>query len=264
VRFSVLGQLEIRRGATVQHLHRVKPKVVLALLLANANQLVSRSMLVDELWGRQPPASAAANLYTYVWAIRNTLAVDGSSHRLSCTTTGYRLAIGAGELDALAHQQLTNQGRDQLRRGDVAEGAESIRRAVTLWRGQPLAELPTTPAIDRWIDSLQEQHRSAVRDWTDARLRLGLDDELVGGLRASVDADPLCERVRAQLVIALYRAGRVGEALNAFADARHTLAEELGLEPGPLLAGIQRAILDRDPALSNGDPSPWLSPAFGR
>jgi DNA-binding SARP family transcriptional activator len=259
--FRVLGQLEVRCGAELQRISRTKPKIVLALMLANTNALVSSERLAHELWGPRPPRSAPANLHTYVWTIRHLLTADDSGVEIIHQGVGYLLSVDEDRVDALRHRRLTDLGRDQLRKGDAAACHDYMSRAAALWRGRPLADLPTTPGIEHWIDCLEEQRRSAMRDWTDARLRLGLDDELVVGLREAVAAEPLCERQHAQLVTALYRAGRIGEAIDAYADARHTLAEELGLEPGPALQAIHLAMLRRDPALASGDLGDWLATA---
>jgi DNA-binding SARP family transcriptional activator len=259
--FRVLGQFEVSSGVEPRPISRTKPKIVLALMLASTNELVPRERLAHELWGPRPPRSAPANLHTYVWTIRNLLAADDSGVELVHRGIGYVLSVDDDRVDALRHRRLTDLGRAELRKGNPAGCDDYMSRADALWRGRPLADLPTTPGIEHWIDCLEEQRRSAVRDWTDARLRLGLDDELVAGLREAVAAEPLCERQHAQLIIALYRAGRIGEALSAYADARHLLAEELGLEPGPVLQAIHVAMLRRDPAFVSGDLGDWLATA---
>ncbi|MBO0867698.1 MAG: AfsR/SARP family transcriptional regulator [Micromonosporaceae bacterium] len=257
--FAVLGRFQVCSRDVADRLRRTKPKVAFALLLANANRPVSTGRFMTQLWGDRPPRSAVANLYTYVCAIRRILPVDGTEQRLICDAAGYTLAVADGELDALRHWELATRARAELRRGDPMRSAGLFAQAVRLWRGRPLADLPANGELEQWVEYLEEQHRAVLRDWTDARLQLGLADELVGELRGAVAADPLCERVHAQLMLALYRAGRVAEALDAFATARQMLVDELGLDPGPSLRRIQAAMLRHDPSLVGSDPGAWLA-----
>lgn len=259
--FNVLGQLQIRSRSASYVLRRTKPKAVLALLLANANRPVSVGRLIHELWGDEPPRSATANTYTYICAIRHLVVADGCEAKLSSGSSGYTLNIDDDELDAQRQQRLADNGRAALRRGDTWRGVELLGRAVRIWRGRPLTGLTPTPALEQWIGCLEEQHRSLLRDWTDARLQLGQSDELVGELRGAVADDPLCERIHGQLILALYRAGRVGEALEAYRAARTLLADELGLDPGPSLIRMHSAILRRDISLVTDDPHAWLTHA---
>jgi DNA-binding SARP family transcriptional activator len=259
MQFLVLGELQVRVGGVPQRLRRTKPKVVLGVLLANANQPVSAERIIEELWAAAPPSSATANLYTYVCAVRQLVGADGRHRRLTCGPAGYTLRVEDGELDAASQLRLAADGRGAVRGGNVAAGERLLGQAVRLWRGRPLSDLPPTPELERWAGCLEEQHRALARDWTDARLLLGRGDELVWELRAALAADPVCERLHGQLMLALYRAGRVGEALAAFGEASRVLAEELGLDPGRALTGMRDAMLRRDPSLTPAALTDWLA-----
>jgi DNA-binding SARP family transcriptional activator len=263
VDFYVLGRLQMRSGGSAYTLRRTKPKIVLAVLLAHLDQPVSTDRIMRELWGERPPQSAAANLYTYVCSIRGLLTAGRSKAKILTGAAGYVLNVEDDCLDALRYRRLAADGRAALRDGDLRSGVALLGQAARLWRGRPLADLPSTPEVEQWVEILEEQHRSLLRDWTDARLRLGQNEELVGELRAGVAADPMCERLYVQLMLALYRSGRVAEALEAYRDVRRLLAAELGLEPGPELTSVQGAILRRDPSLATGDLSVWLTGCHG-
>jgi DNA-binding SARP family transcriptional activator len=260
VEFWVLGQFQIRSGDLIHQLRRTKPKVVLALLLAHANRMISFDHIILELWGDCPPRSANANVYTYVSSIRRLLTAPDCATELTSCAVGYSLTIDDSDLDASRHGQLAGLAREASHRGEVDRSVELSGQAVALWRGHPLGDLPATPEMESWRRQLQEQHGALLRDWTDARLRQGQSNELVGELQTAIADDPLCERQQAQLMLALYRGGRPAEALDVYCHARRTLADELGLDPGPSLSRIHRAVLCHDPQLDATDIGRWLSP----
>jgi DNA-binding SARP family transcriptional activator len=253
----------MRTGTVVHRLVRTKPRTLLALLLANADRPVSTDHLVHELWGTVPPRSATANLYTYAGAIRRLLTTDGAGTALVSNSGGYCLRLGGSQLDATRYERLAEDGRTAVRDGEVRRGAELITQAVRLWRGRPLSDIPSTPELDQWADGLQERHRVLLHDWADARLLLGQGEELVWELRAALATDPFSERAYVQLMLALYRAGRVAQALTVYLDARHTLAHELGIDPGQALTEIHAAMLRRDPALLGEQAYRWLMVPVG-
>jgi len=225
---------------------------VLALLLLHANEVVSTDRLIDDLWGDSPPESAANMLQGYVSHLRKTL--EPGSHRgedevLVSRPPGYVLKIQPDQVDAERFERLTGEGRQALNDGDAAAAADRLRAALALWRGGALDDLAYEEFARADIDRLDELRLQTLEDRIDADLALGRHDRLVGELRELVDRHPLRERLRAQLMAAFYRCGRQAEALEVYRDGRRTLRDQLGIEPGPALRELERAILRQDPAL---------------
>lgn len=204
-------------------------------------------------------------LQGYVSHLRKTLEpgrLRGENELLVSRPPGYALQIGPEQLDSARFERLTGEGRDLLDHGDPAAAAERLRTALGLWRGPALADLAYEPFARADVDRLEELRLAAVEDRLDAELQLGRHDAVVGELRELVDLQPLRERLRAQLMAALYRCGRQAEALAVYRDARRALHDDLGIEPGPALRGLEQAILRQDPAL--GAPAPPPVPIAGR
>ena len=224
----------------------VKQRSVLAILLLHAGEVVSADRLVDQLWGDSPPDDAATALQQHVSRLRKLL----EPHTVLVTRSpGYALDAADGQVDLGRFEQLREEGRRLLDQDRPAEAADALRRALTLWRGRPLADLENERFATEAIARLDEAWIEAVELRVEADLALGRESALVAELRTLVRRHPLRERLRAQLMLSLYRAGRQAEALEAYSDARRKLAEELGLEPGPELRRLQQAILDQDPSL---------------
>ena len=238
--FSLLGPLTATVDGTSIELGGQKRRALLAALLLRADQVVPRDHLVDALWGEDPPDTARNTLQVYVSQVRKLLP-DGL---LETTADGYRLAIDPGAVDVFEFERLTQSGRSALTIGDAAGAAETLRRALDLWRGTP-TDLPQLEAL-----RLEELRLTAQEDRIDAELALGRHVQLVGELELLVAEQPLRERARAQLMLALYRSGRQADALAVYQRARRTLVEELGIEPGESLRKLERAILEQDPALN--------------
>ena len=238
--FSLLGPLTATVDGTSIELGGQKRRALLAALLMRADQVVTRDHLVDALWGEDPPDTARNTLQVYVSQVRKLLP-DGL---LETTADGYRLAIDPGAVDVFEFERLTQSGRSALTIGDAAGAAETLRRALDLWRGTP-TDLPQLEAL-----RLEELRLTAQEDRIDAELALGRHVQLVGELERLVAEQPLRERARAQLMLALYRSGRQADALAVYQRARRTLVEELGIEPGESLRKLERAILEQDPALN--------------
>src|SRR5439155_12364682 len=163
---------------------------------------------------------------------------------------GYRLVIEPHSVDLFEFIRLSEEGRTTLAAGDAAAGADSLRAALALWRGPPLADLPWEPFAQAEIVRLDELRLAALEDRIDADLALGRHGQLIGELEGLVAEHPLRERLRGQLMLALYRAGRQADALAVYQRARRTLVDELGLEPSEALRKLERAILDHDPSLN--------------
>jgi DNA-binding SARP family transcriptional activator/ABC-type branched-subunit amino acid transport system substrate-binding protein len=248
--FLVLGPLEVYDGERLLRLGGTRQRSVLAILLLHAGQTVSSDRLIDELWGEQPPADAQTALQQHVSRLRRAL----EPHAVLVTRApGYALEIASEQLDLERFRRLVDQGRGE-RDGAPEAASQTLRRALELWRGQPLADLANEPFAADATRALDEERLAALEARIDADLASGRHAKLVGELTALVRAYPLREGLRAQLMLALYRSGRQSEALDAYSDARQTLRSELGLDPGPELQELQQAILIQDERLRPPEP----------
>jgi peptide/nickel transport system substrate-binding protein len=252
--FRVLGPLEVRDGAGELPLGRGKQRALLAVLLIHAGDAVPADRLIDVLWGESPPASALNSVHIYVSQLRRVLGPG----RLVTRRGGYALELMPGELDAERFDQLLADGRSRLRDGDPERAAAKLREALALWRGPPLADFTYEPFAQPEIARLEELRLEAFEERVESDLRLGRHRELVSELQAAVRAHPLRERLRGQLMLALYRCGRQAEALDTYHEARRILGEELGLAPGPTLQQLERAVLRQDPQLAAAEPIPAM------
>jgi predicted ATPase/DNA-binding SARP family transcriptional activator len=244
--FAILGPLEVRRDECVVALGGEKPRTLLAVLLLHANEPVSAERLALVLWGQDAPSGAVRTVQVYVSRLRRAL---GDRDLLATTPAGYRLLVGPRELDAARFGELSRRGADALVAGDYDRAAATLREALDLWRGSPLAELALDVSLQQEVRQLEEQRLVALESRIEAELRLGRHAELIGELRALVAAHPLEERLHALLMEALYGAGRQADALDAYRRARETLVERVGIEPSPALRRLHAAILSQDPAL---------------
>ena len=247
--FRLLGPLEVVDRERTLALGAVKPRSLLAVLLLHANEVVSAERLIAALWGDAPPASAAKSVQIYVSRLRKALGVG----RLTTRSPGYVMHVDPSEVDSARFELLVGQAR----RADPVTAAEKLRQALALWRGPPLGDLAYEPFAQTEIARLEELRIVALEERIDADLACGRHAALVGELETLVAEHPLRERLRGQLMLALYRAGRQAEALHAYRAARAELSEELGLEPGDQLKLLERAILEHDPSLA----LPGLEPA---
>jgi YVTN family beta-propeller protein len=246
--FRILGPVEVRDDGRVVQLGGGKQRAVLALLLLNANRVVASERMIELLWGERPPATAATALHGHISSLRKALGPDVIATR----PPGYVLETAIGELDLERFQWLRAEGRDALERGDPGGAAERLRAALGLWRGEALSDIGFEPFIQTEAARLEGLRLDAVQDRIDADLTTGRGTELVDELERLVAAEPLRERLWAQLMLALYRSGRQAEALDAYRRARQTLVSELGIEPGPELRDLERLILAHDPTLGRG------------
>src|SRR5215208_2582440 len=239
--FRILGPLEAHRNGAEVSTGGPKQRALLALLLLHANETVSRAALVDGLWGERPPETAAKALQVYVSQLRRAL-----GRELVVTRPGgYQLAIAPDALDLFRFERLVGEARAAA----PAPAAAKLREALALWRGPPLADLAEAPFAQTETRRLEELRLAAADEWTDAELALGRDSELVPELERMVARNPLRERPRAQLMLALYRCGRQAEALECYQAGRRALVDELGVEPGLRLRDLHQAILRQDAAL---------------
>jgi DNA-binding SARP family transcriptional activator/glutamine cyclotransferase len=242
MKFLILGPLEVVEGGREIAVAGSKPRALLAVLLLHANEVVSRDRLVDELWGDAPPETAATALQVHVSQLRKALGRETIVTR----APGYVIRVGPGDLDAERFESLLEDAHGQ----EAAVAAETLRQALGLWRGPALADLGDTLArSERAL--LEERRLAALEQRIEAELALGRHAQLVPELEGLVREHPLRERLRGQLMLALYRCGRQADALEVYRSGRRLLDEELGLKPDDELQRLERAILNHDPSLES-------------
>jgi predicted ATPase/DNA-binding SARP family transcriptional activator len=243
--FRILGPVEVELDGPPISAKGHKPRALLGLLLLHRNQPVKPEKLIDDLWGDDAPATAPNTLQVYVSQVRKIV-----SDRLKTEGGAYRLSVEPDELDADRFERLAGEGATALGRKSYGEASELLAEALVLWRAPPLADLRYDSFAQGEIARLEELRLAAVEDRIEADLGLGRHDQLVGELESLVSKHPTRERLRSLQMLALYRAGRQADALEAYRQAREALLDELGLEPGPELKELEQAILRQDEALS--------------
>jgi DNA-binding SARP family transcriptional activator/WD40 repeat protein len=252
IEFRILGPLEVSRDGRRVRLGGERQHALLALLLFRVNEVVPSERILEELFrdGARDPANA---LQVAISRLRRSLA-DGV---LETRPRGYLLHAGPDELDSARFERLADEGRRQLSSGDAERAAATLAAALDLWRGPPLQELALLEVAQPEIRRLEELRLTVRMDRIDAELALGRTDALIPELEALTAANPLQERLRGQLMLALYRAGRQAEALETYRQTRELLHEELGLEPSRALQRLERSILNQDDELEHaGAPPP--------
>ncbi len=251
--FRILGPLEVLRGDGSLPLGGAKQRALLAALLLHANEVVSSDRLIEELWGDHPPETGGKALQVRISELRKLLEPDrgrGEPNRLLLTRPpGYLLRLEPEQLDLTRFERLWSEARDALGRDEAAGARAKLDDALALWRGGALADLAYEPFAQVEIARLDELRLAALEDRIDADLALGRHAEVVGELEARIAERPLRERLRRQLMLALYRSGRQAEALEAYRETRRVLVEELGIEPSRWLQELERAILTQDSSL---------------
>ena len=229
--FRILGPLEVVSNGEALDLGGQKQRALLAMLLLHANEVVSSDRLIEALWEERPPETAQKALQVYVSQLRKLLGKE----RVQTKPPGYLLRVSEDELDLDRCRRLAADGRPA--------------EALALWRGSALAEFSFEPFAQSQIARLEELRLACVEERMAVELDQGCHRELVGELEGLVGEHPLRERLRGQLMLALYRSGRQAEALEAYQDAREALVDELGIEPSRELRDLQQAILNQDRAL---------------
>ena len=249
--FRILGLLDVVADGRSLPLGGGKQRALLAALILRANAVVSVDQLLEDLWGEAPPRTAEHSLQVYVSELRKVLrgGDTGGADRITRRGSGYVLRLEADELDAERFARAAALARAQLAAGDAAAAASTLRGALDLWRGPPLADFTFETFAQNDIARLHELRLAATEDRVEADLALGRHPELVAELQTLVAESPARERLRGQLVLALYRCGRQADALQQLATARAILADELGIDPGPDLRRLETAILTQDPQL---------------
>ena len=258
--FRLLGRVEVDRDGQPVDVGGPKQRAVLASLLLRPRRVVSVEQLIDDLWPEQPPVRAAATVQVFVSQLRRALEPERSRGAaatvLVTASPGYLLDVEPDAVDAHVFADLVARGREALEAGDAGSAAMLLLRAEELWRGPTLADVPVTPFVRAVAARLTELHLGAAEDRIDAGLALGRHASLVAELEQQVRRHPLRERLRAQLMLALYRSGRQVEALAAYRETRQVLHDELGLDPGVRLQELERAVLRQDPGLAWPPPAP--------
>jgi DNA-binding SARP family transcriptional activator/WD40 repeat protein len=260
--YRILGPLEVMDRDRPLVLGGEKQRALLAVLLLHAGEAVSADRLIDDLWGERAPPGAPKTLHAHISRLRKALDASGasvpdadgersaaSSGVLRTRGHGYVLRVEPGELDLDRFQALVEAGRQALANGEPERAAEALRDGLALWRGPPLTDFAYEAFAQAPIAQLEELRLGALEDRVEADLALGTHEQLVGELAALVKQNPLRERLRMQLMLALYRCGRQAEALDVYQEYRRRLTEELGLDPSPRLQQLEAAILARDPSL---------------
>jgi DNA-binding SARP family transcriptional activator/streptogramin lyase len=253
--FRLLGRLEACDDDVELDLGPRKQRAVLALLLLSANRVVSTERLIDDLWGDSPPSTARATLQVYVAGLRKALGDGGAS--LVTRAPGYVLELQPGALDLERFTQLRAEARGS---SDDERRAALLHEALTLWRDVPLPELRAEPFSSAVVAQLDELRLATLEERIDADLALERHGALVTELESLVAEHPYRERLRAQLMLALYRSGRQADALDVYQAGRRVLQDDLGLEPGKGLRDLEAAILRQDDALLPPRPVPAAEP----
>lgn len=280
MRFRALGPMQVWDGTSWVGIRAPQQRAVLAILLARAGRVVSTERLVDEIWPDGPPRAAVNTVQTYVLRLRRLL--DGNSdrpshhrgerapHRASDRTThhdsdrttprpgertllskghGYQLVVAEDDIDIQVFERLVASGRQALAQGRWAAAAEQLSSALALWRGPAMVGVPETPTVSAEVARLELHRVAAFEDHVEARLILGRHAGVVDELRRLIQEHPFRERLLGQLMLALYRSGRPRDALETYRRGRRLMRDELGVDPGPTLRRLERAIRDGDPRL---------------
>jgi len=242
--FRALGPLEVSDGGRAIALGGPKQRLVLAHLLLAAGRVVSMDQLIDRLWDTEPPKAARNTVQGYVSHLRSAL----GSERIEGRAPGYVLHAEPDEVDVLRFERLLRRARRQVS-VDPAQAVAGFGEALSLWRGAPLADLTDISSLEGEVSRLEEMRLSALEDQIDARLALGDHAGTIPELEHLTAGHPLRERLWGELMVALYRSGRQGEALEAFDRARRLLADEMGIDPSPDLRELHEKILKQDPVL---------------
>jgi len=255
VEFGLLGPLLVRDGARRITVSAPRQRVLLAALLLEAGRAVSLDALADSLWDGEPPAGARGALHSAVQRLRVSLGPSGAAV-ISTRPAGYCLDLADGEFDVAQFTALAGHGHAAAEAGLWEQAAGLLGQALELWRGEPLADIPSRLLREREAARLDDQRLRALAARVNADLQLGRHDAVVPELRQFTAAYPLREGVHAQLMLALYRSGRQADALAVYQGVQRVLADELGIDPGPELKLLYQRILAADPQL--------MSPAAGQ
>jgi DNA-binding SARP family transcriptional activator len=251
--FRILGPLEVVDAGRQLQLGGSKQRAVLAMLVLNANHMITSDRLIARLWDDEPPRSAVGTLQTYISHLRNALepgrARGAAAQVLVTRAPGYLLRARPDEVDALRFERLVAEGRAALKNGDLAVAAARFRAGLELWRGPALADFAGQAFAVGEITRLENLRLDAMEGRVESELQRGRHAELVGELERLVADHPLREDLRVLLMVALYRTGRQADALAVYQDAHRLLVDELGLDPSERLKQLEQAVLRHAPDL---------------
>jgi DNA-binding SARP family transcriptional activator/ABC-type glycerol-3-phosphate transport system substrate-binding protein len=251
--FRVLGRLEVISNGRALVVASARQRALLALLLINVGRALSPDRIIDELWGDDPPQSGAKAVVFHVSKLREALEPDRARGEpgavLVTDPSGYRLDVDPEAIDSFRSERLAAAGRECLP-DDPETAAHHLRAAVLLWRGDPYSDFTYEPFAQDEIRRLTEFHVRLLEDRIEADLTLGRHDTVIGELQVLVAEHPLRERLRGQLMLALYRGGRQAEALRVYQAGRRALGEELGIDPSPELQRLEDLVLRQDQELA--------------
>lgn len=249
VHVAVLGPLEVRVGSVCVTVPGRRQRGILAALALQPGRIVATDHLIRAVWCDKPPRTAMGQVQTGIWMLRTALVTAGGpSEAVQSCATGYRLNNDLCSVDVASYRTKVAAARAMHRRGRLDEAARLVRAAHELWRGPALADI-THQGLRSWSTRLEEEHIFAVHYRASLELQLGRHEEVIPELFELVDHYPLRESLHADLMLALYRSGRQADALEVFHGVRRTLAEELGIDPGPVLRTLAQAILRQDSTL---------------
>lgn len=251
--FRLLGPLSVLAGGEPVAVGGPRQQVVLAVLILEANRVVPVERLIEAVWGDTPPATARSQIQMAVSELRRGLAKHTDTKPIVRHPAGYALEVADDAIDVRRFERAVAAGRDAIRRGDLETGAMELRRALGVWSGTEAAAGLSRRVLHAAAVRLNEKRLAVLEECLEVELKLGRHHDLIGELRELVEFYPLREGFHAHLMLALYRAGRQAEALEAYRVAHRVLAEEHGLDPGEHLAALERAILTNDPALALPD-----------
>ncbi len=249
MQFRILGSLEAVAEGVTADLGSPKQRSLLAILLLHAGEIVPTDRLIDLLWGDDPPRTAAHSIQIYVSELRKTLEPLAGRRLIATRQPGYQLDASPESIDAHEFEALVEQGRKQIEAGDRERGVDLLRSAHALWRGPALSDFAYEEFAQPYIRRLHDLHLDAIEALASAELDAGRTTEVLPLLDAAIREDPLRERSRELLMLALYRSGRHAEALRTYERLRVLLSEELGLDPSPPLQRMQERVLLHDPSL---------------
>lgn len=247
--FRILGALEASADGAVANLGPPKQRALLAILLLHAGEIVPIDRLIDQLWGENPPRTAGHSIQIYISELRKAIERLDGRRILATRPPGYQLDVDPASIDARQFERLIEEGTRRLRSGDNEGGAQDIRAALRLWKGPALSDFTYEEFAQPYIRRFHDLHLDAIEALAAAELAAGRHDDVVPMLDAAIRADPLRERSRELLMLALYRSGRHADALRTYQQLRTVLGEELGLDPSPPMKRLQERILIHDPSL---------------
>jgi DNA-binding SARP family transcriptional activator len=256
MQFMVLGPLRVAAGDTGEPcaLSAARLRALLAVLLWRANRPVPADELAELVWDGEPPAGAPDATRALIMRVRRQLGPQAAARIVTCAP-GYMIDVSGGELDASRFEALTQAAGAAVRAGQWAQAARTAAEALGLWRGTPLADVPSQALRDQWVPHLEQLRMQALEWHIEGDLNDGRHEQLIPELQDLTAHHPLREHTHGQLMLALYRCGRQAEALAAYRRARDVLVGELGVEPGPGLRELHQRILSADPALAVSEPA---------